>query len=152
VSGTLVDALLRASRGLVGIAAASIAEEPGVTLVQYRALVVIGGVDACTVSDLAIALEVHPTTATRLVERLVAKDLVDRREGVPDRRTTVLHLTTPGQQLVRRVLTRRRLALESIVDRLGDDVSGHAVEALERLADATGEGSSVDLFGWQAPS
>ena len=88
--------MMRASRALVAIAATSVAEESMVTLPQYRALVVISGRELCTVSELAAAMEIHPTTATRMVERLVTKELVTRTEGEVDRRTAVLAQPTRG--------------------------------------------------------
>jgi DNA-binding MarR family transcriptional regulator len=148
VSEDLVEALMRASRALVGIAAASVADEQLVTLVQYRALVVIAGAPQCRVNDLAQALTVHPTTATRLLDRLVSKELV-RRSGAPgDRRVASLTLTSRGAAIVRRVQARRRAAIERVVGHMGASSSAVVVGALRDFADAAGERSSVDQFGW----
>src|SRR5215218_8058102 len=80
-----VDALLDASRALVGVAARSLADVEDVTVPQFRALVLISSRARTTVSDLATALGIHPTSASRLCDRLVRKRLVNRVEGVDDR-------------------------------------------------------------------
>ena len=68
------DAVLVASRALVGVAARSLAEtEDTVTLVQYRALVLLAARGEMNVGTLAEALAVHQSTATRLCDRLVKR-------------------------------------------------------------------------------
>ena len=49
----------------------TVPEEPGVTLTQFRALVLIDSEGAMRSADLAEALAVSPSTATRLCDRLV---------------------------------------------------------------------------------
>ncbi len=143
-------ALLRASRALVGIAARSLADIDDVTLPQFRALVVLSSPNTTTsVSTLAAALDIHPTTATRLCDRLVDKKLLRRDPHPDDRRTIDLHLTTTGRRLVARVTARRRRDLFAVAARMPAPAARAAVDALEAFADAAGESSeSVDLFGW----
>src|SRR2546423_15581452 len=81
------DAVLAASRALVGVAARSLAgTEATVTLVQYRALVLLGSRGEMNVGSLADALDIHQSTATRLCDRLVAKGLVARTASAESRR------------------------------------------------------------------
>ena len=143
-----VDALLVASRALVAVAARSLADEDDVTLPQYRALIVLGARPGLGVTDLAEALDVHSSTATRLCDRLVRKQLVRRAQGTADRRSTRLHLAPAGQALVDRVTDRRRRDLVAIVARMPDAACALAVEALGAFAAAADEPSGVDLFGW----
>ena len=51
--------------------------------------------------------------AVRLVDRLAAAGLVERRVG--DGRAVALHLTPEGRRAARRVLTRREAALEGVL-------------------------------------
>jgi DNA-binding MarR family transcriptional regulator len=93
----LVDAVLGASRALVGVAARSlstVAED--VTLAQYRALVVLASRGPQRLADLATALVVEPSTATRMCDRLVRKRLVARRRSSEDRRAVRVSLTPSG--------------------------------------------------------
>ena len=143
------EALLNASRALVAVAARSLADIDDVTLPQFRALVVLARPTTVTVGDLAQALAIHPSTATRLCDRLERKRLLRRRPGVPpDRRETTVSLTAKGQRLVRRVTERRRRDLAAIAAVMGGDERRRAIRALGCFASAAGELPGVDPFGW----
>ena len=73
----IVDAVLASSRALVAVSARSIAGAKRVTLPQFRMLVVLDGAPT-NLSGLAEALDVAPSTAMRMVDRLVAAGLLDR--------------------------------------------------------------------------
>src|SRR5262249_966248 len=101
----IVDAVVRASRALVGItvrALASVSDE--VTLPQLRTLVVVSLQGPQTVSALAERLDVHASTMTRMCNRLVTRGLVARTPSALDRREVVIELTPPGQGLVDAVM------------------------------------------------
>jgi len=146
----LVGSLLVASRALLGVAARSLAEADHVTLPQFRALVVLSSRPGATVSELAEALDIHPTTATRLCDRLVAKQLIRRTEGVHDRRITEIRLAAAGRRLVQKVTARRVKALNDIASRMDSATWEAATAVLTAFAQAAGEGGQVDLFGWDA--
>ena len=76
----IVDAVMAASRALVALSARSIAGVRDVTLPQYRMLVVLTG-GPTNLSGLARALDVAPSTALRMVDRLVSAGLVARSVG-----------------------------------------------------------------------
>src|SRR5215218_5533509 len=116
----VVRRFLVVSRALVGVAARSLADVD-VTLPQFRALVVLSTRRSTTVSDLATALDIHTTTATRLADRLDRKGLVNRVGRPADRRVTELHPTVTGLRLVRQVAERRRLDVADIVGRMPPD-------------------------------
>jgi DNA-binding MarR family transcriptional regulator len=145
-----VDALLVASRALVAVAARSLADVDDITLPQYRALIVVRNHPGMAVTDLADALDVHPSTATRLCDRLVRKHMIRRSQGTQDRRSTELHLAAAGRRLLDRVTDRRRRDLAAIAAKLPDDVRARAVDALVGFAEAAGEPVGPDLFGWEA--
>jgi DNA-binding MarR family transcriptional regulator len=150
--GNAVDELLAASRALVAVAARSLADAEEVTLPQWRALVVLSTRPGTTVSDLANALGVHSTTATRLCDRLVRKGLVRRTPGVEDRRSIEVHLAPAGTRLVEGVTERRRADLEAIVERMTDAEAAAVAAALATFAEAARERpDAVDLFGWATP-
>ena len=91
----LVDAVLGASRALVAVAARSLADlAEDVTLAQYRALVELAARGPQRPADLASALGVDPSTATRMCDRLVRKQLVQRRRISADRRGVRISLTS----------------------------------------------------------
>jgi DNA-binding MarR family transcriptional regulator len=143
-------AFLVASRALVGVAAASLAELDDITLPQFRALVLLSTRGPTTVGRLAAALDVHSSTTTRLCDRLVGKRLVRRTRGRTDRRATNLALTTAGRRTVEQVTERRRRAIAAAVARMTAPQRAAATAALTAFAQAAGEASPADPFGWAA--
>lgn len=143
------EALLVASRALVGVAARSLAGVDDVTLPQYRALVVLTRQVPVTVGDLAVTLDIHRSTATRMCDRLERKGLIKRRPGVsPDRRETPVGLTARGRRLVERVTDYRRRDLNRIAASMSPTNRELVIEGLTLFADAAGELPGVDRFGW----
>ena len=136
----MTDAVLRASRALVGVAARSLAVvDAEVTLPQYRALVVLASRGPRLVGELAEALGIHPSTATRLCDRLVTKKLVTRTTGQDNRRETTISLSGRGRRLVDRVTVLRRREIEAIVERVPPELWGATVAALTTFSEAAGE-------------
>src|SRR3954447_14885276 len=102
-------AVLTASRLLVAVPAHSLAEvEERVTLPQVRMLVVLSTRGATKLVTLAELLQVAPSTAMRMVDRLIAAGLADRRTNPDNRRETLLQLTREGRRTVEDVTARRR--------------------------------------------
>jgi DNA-binding MarR family transcriptional regulator len=144
------DAVLVASRALVGVAAQSLAEtEDTVTLVQYRALVLLAARGEMKVGALAEALAVHESTATRLCDRLVKRGLVERRPPPESRREVVVSLTRAGHALLRSVTQRRRAAIDEIMARLPVKQRAAVRDAFLAFAGAAGEApDDAWKLGW----
>lgn len=135
-----VDAVLRASRALVGIAAASIAEvDDKVTVPQLRVLVMIYTQGAMNLTRVAEGLEISPSNASRICDRLIRAGLLDRREASADRRHISLSLTEQGRQLVRKVTRHRRRAIERVLRVMSAKERTAVVAALDTFATAAGE-------------
>ncbi|HEY7106098.1 MAG TPA: MarR family transcriptional regulator [Acidimicrobiia bacterium] len=146
----VVDAVLRASRVLVSVAARSLAGVTDkVTLPQYRALVVLAGRGPQNAGALAEVLGVHTSTLTRLCDRLVAKGMITRNESPANRREVVLALTPRGRRLVKSVTVRRRAEIAEIVAEVPRPQRDAMVRALQAFGDAAGEATeSAWLPGW----
>jgi DNA-binding MarR family transcriptional regulator len=141
------DAVVVASRVLVAVSAESIAAvENTVTMTQLRALVVIASHRSLNVADLAEALGVHASSATRVVDRLLAAGLVTRRDNPADRRHLLLELTPAGRRLLRTVMRRREAAIRTILSRISTDERPAVVEAFRRFAEAAGEVAPAQLW------
>jgi DNA-binding MarR family transcriptional regulator len=135
-----VDAILSSSQALMGIAVRSIAAvEDEVTLVQYRALLLLASRGQHNVSELADAIGVHPSTATRLCDRLVTKGLIARVTSTESRREIHLRVTAAGRRLVRTVTTRRRKEIARIVQQLSASQREQLRVAFRMFAGAAGE-------------
>lgn len=96
------------------------------------ALVSIGHVPACSIDFLARTLQrSHPGTV-RLVDRLAASSLVERRSGT-DGRTVALHLTRAGEQMRKRLLAARQQALERAINTIAKGQQAAFAGVLEEL-------------------
>lgn len=146
----LTDAVLTASRLLVAVSARSLAAvEETITLPQFRMLVILDSRGEMKLSSLAELLDVNPSTATRMVDRLVTTEMVARQPNPATRREVVVELTDEGRRVVRGVTRRRRAAIGRIVTKMSEDKRSGLVEALTAFTEAGGEPAvtSSDL-GW----
>ena len=133
-------AVLTASRLLVAISARSLAAvEERVTLPQFRMLVVLSVRGAAKLVVLADQLQVAPSTAMRMVDRLIAAGLADRQTNPDNRRETLLRLTDEGRRAVEEVTARRRAELATVVERLAPRQRAALVDALTAFNTAGGE-------------
>ena len=110
----VAEAVLASSRALVAVSARSIASVTGVTLPQYRMLVVLES-GSSNLTELAQHLDVAPSTALRMVDRLATAGMVVREVRPENRRETMLSLTAYGRRTVRTVTARRRRDLRAVV-------------------------------------
>jgi DNA-binding MarR family transcriptional regulator len=137
---------------LVGVAARSISDiEDTITLVQYRALVLLASRGDMNVGSLAHAFELHQSSATRLCDRLVAKGFIARTPSPESRREVRVALTPAGRALVRSVTARRRREIGSIMARLPPDQRALLVDAFTAFGHAAGEiPDDAWKLGWTA--
>ncbi|WP_327295291.1 MULTISPECIES: MarR family transcriptional regulator [unclassified Streptomyces] len=144
-----VDAVARAvltsSRLLVAVSARSLAAvEDRVTLPQFRLMVALSTHGTAKLVVLAEMLGVNPSTAMRMLDRLITAGLADRRINPEDRRETLLGLTDEGRQLVEEVTARRRTEITTIVERLAPEQRAALIDALTAFAEAGGEPAAPD--------
>lgn len=118
-SAGTVETLMGAMHVLTALSTDSLmAFDDVVTLAQYRVLRLLQRLRPANLATLAQALGVHPSSATRICDRLVSSGLVSRAEDDSDRRTITLDLTSAGEAVVAGVAEQRRAALGAIVRRM----------------------------------
>jgi DNA-binding MarR family transcriptional regulator len=146
----VVDALLSASRALVGIAARSLAGlDAEVTLPQFRTLMVLAARGPQRAVDVSDELGVNPSTGTRMSDRLVRKGLIRRSRGAGDRRVVRLALTPAGRDLVVAVTEQRRAELGRLVAAIPTESHATLVSALRAVTEAAGEPTEEQWWlGW----
>lgn len=146
----VIDAVLGAGRVLVAIAIRSLAAaEVDVTLQQYRALVILSNSVEQRTVDLASELGVNSSTATRLIDRLVRRKLVDRQVHREDRRATSVSITAAGRDVVASVTRERRAEARRILRKLPAESRRTLVAALDTLCAAAGEAPEQTWsLGW----
>jgi DNA-binding MarR family transcriptional regulator len=147
----VVNAVLTASRLLLAVSARSLASvEHTLTLPQFRMLVVLDSRGELSLSRLADQLAVNPSTAMRMVDRLVALGMASRSESPTDRRLVRLSLTEAGRRTVAEVTSRRRAEIARIVAAMPVDQRVDLVRALDVFSAAGGEprGGQPDATMW----
>jgi DNA-binding MarR family transcriptional regulator len=108
----------------------------GVTGPQRFALRLIGLFPGLTVARLAEWMCVHPSTVSGIVERLVQRELVDRRTDPRDRRRAFLGLTGKGRALVGHSRGTIEAAIKQALSGLPKQRLDHARAVLVALARA----------------
>jgi DNA-binding MarR family transcriptional regulator len=135
-----VDAVLTASRTLVAVATQSLgAAAEDTTIAQYRALVVLASRGPQRMTDLAAALDVTPSTAGRMCDRLLRKGLIRRHRARADRRAVQVSITAAGREIVDQATARRRALIAAILGRLPARQQSAVASALAAFAAAAGE-------------
>ncbi|MBV9321670.1 MAG: MarR family transcriptional regulator [Mycobacterium sp.] len=141
----ITDALLTASRLLVGISAHSIARvDETITIPQFRTLVILSTRGPINLATLAGLLDVQPSAAGRMVDRLVSAGLIDRLPHPTSRRELLAALTQRGREVVRQVTALRRGEIARIVENMPPPERRGLVRALTAFTTAGGEPAYLD--------
>jgi DNA-binding MarR family transcriptional regulator len=121
---------------------ARLAHSPAVPPAQLRVLTIIAAGRHTNMSRLAESLDVVPSSASRLCDRLEATGLLRRAPDPRDRREVRLTLTPAARRLLDELRALRRQALAEVLDRMPAADRGELVRALQAFARAAGNGRS----------
>jgi DNA-binding MarR family transcriptional regulator len=145
-SGELAAVAVRvevAARALLSLSARASMELPGeVSLTQLRALAAAEEAGPCSLGVLAEALQISTSSASRLVDRLTAAGVLDRRPSDISRRELILQVTPRGRRLLRRhETTRQAVFAEALRGMPAADVRAlvRGLEAVQQRLDAAHE-------------
>ena len=119
--------------------AARLGQVPTVPPAQLRVLTIVAANRHTNMSRLAEALDVVPSSASRLCDRLEATGLLRRVPDPRDRREVRLLLTAAARRLLDDLHTRRRDALAAVLERMMPAAREELVRALRAFQVATGE-------------
>ena len=103
---------------------------------QYHALTYASEMAPVRMGELAAALRVAESTATRVVDRLVAEGLLQRLPDPTDRRTVRVALTGKGRGLLAKVRRRRSQTMAELLEALDALEREQLVHLFEKLAGA----------------
>ncbi|HEY1573277.1 MAG TPA: MarR family transcriptional regulator [Pseudonocardiaceae bacterium] len=118
--------------------------DDSITLSQFRLLVLLSSRGPMNLSAFTEQLGVLPSTGTRMIDRLVASGLVDRRINPASRREVVIGLTEDGTAVVAKATQRRRREIARIVARMPERGQQALVTVLEQFNEAGGEPPAGD--------
>ena len=125
------------------------AREHGMTRAQWGVLIRLERQEGLMQAEIAESLEMQPISLARLIDRLCAQKLVERRPHPSDRRANRLYLTAKGRETLTRLIP------------LGREISAHILasfsqtevtELLDKLLRIKGNirGTAVNGAGRQA--
>jgi DNA-binding MarR family transcriptional regulator len=129
------EALLEAARTIMRISLQAADRLGGVSVVQLRALTVLHRTEDANLAQLAEGMGVTVSTTSRLVDRLVAAGLVDRRTAEHTRREIALRLTGLGRATLDRYDELRVDALRGRLDTLPEAIRTAAVDGLRAIGE-----------------
>lgn len=146
----LVQRVLQAQRdfqrlltGTVGIPILHL----NLTMQQLRVLLVVDFYGGRSSHDLTEVLGVSPATMTGIIDRLVAQDLVSRREAAHDRRVRRIDLTGRGRELIDQLNESRNTQFGRILHGLDTDELRMLEKILGKLRDLAGQDAGSPGLG-----
>ena len=131
------QALLHAHHDIEQALDRELREAHGITFGEYDVLLRLGRAPdrALRMSELAERVLLSPSGVTRLVDRLTARGLLERRTDPDDARVALASLTTEGSRLLRRAArTHLRGIREHFTGRLTEAQLRDVAEGLEQVA------------------
>ncbi|MGC9419272.1 MAG: MarR family winged helix-turn-helix transcriptional regulator [Rhodovulum sp.] len=111
-----------------------LAKAAGLTAVQIRVLQIVAETGTSTPKALSARMGVSQPTMTTLIDRLVAKGLVERRRSETDRRQMNIFITPAGRDAIDRAPDPLHDRYVEAFDALPDWEQAMLVAALERVA------------------
>ena len=128
------DVLLAVARLVMDVSVRAAAELGGLSPVQLRALTVLRAASGGNLATLADAMGVTVSTASRLVDRLVAAGWVRREPSPRTRREVSLALTPAGADVLGRYDERRLVELRARLAQVPGDRRAAVTTALGEWA------------------
>jgi DNA-binding MarR family transcriptional regulator len=110
---------------------ARLAQSPAIPPTQLRVLIIIARGAHTNMSRLAEALDVVPSSASRLCDRLEATGMLRRVPDPRDRREVRLLLTPAARRLLDDLREARRRALAGVLERMTPSARHDLVKALQ---------------------
>lgn len=105
--------------------------DSGITALQWRMLMYLRRNEGIRQGPLADIIEVEPITLSRMVDRLVEAELVERRADPCDRRAWQLYLTARAAPL----LDGMRQTADALIDEASEGMSAADRETLSELVE-----------------
>ena len=99
------------------------ARQFGISRAQWAVLVRLARTEGLKQSELAEMLDLQPISLTRLLDRLAANGLIERRPDPNDRRANRLYVTPAAHPLLEELAALGTDMMETVLDGLDDKAS-----------------------------
>lgn len=117
-----------------------LARARGLTAVQLRVLQIVGETGSKTPTEISLRMGVSQATMTALIDKLVAKGLVERQRSDTDRRQTNVVITQTGQTAVIEAPDPLQQRYVKKFEAMADWEQAMVVAVLERVSEMLGAG------------
>lgn len=105
----------------------------GMTRAQWVILARVNATPGLSQNELASILEVEPISVGRLIDRLQARGLVERRPDPTDRRIWRLHLLPAAEPMLEEISKARDILGDQLLEGVDPAVRTQMVDALLRM-------------------
>ena len=116
----------------------------GVSASQLWALWELHSEPGLRVSDLSRVMSLHQSTASNMLDKLEAKDLIRRERSGSDQRVVRLYLTEEGEAVLNKAPEHAQGAIMSALIKLPDDALDELSDGLSRLTAEMTEADAKD--------
>lgn len=106
---------------------------------EWRVLACLSDADGLSVGELAAMALMKQPRITKVLDRMEAEGLVERRGTAADRRRTPIHLTAKGRKLVKPVVRAAKAHEADVLKRFSDEERATIKYALDLLIGERGE-------------
>ena len=105
----------------------------GLTPQQYAALIKVRDYGSVSQNRLGRAVAMDPATSQGVVQRLIAKHLIQREDDPKDRRRSLLRLTPQGEELTERLIPLGQKITAETLEPLSQDERATFLKLLKEL-------------------
>jgi DNA-binding MarR family transcriptional regulator len=119
----------------------------GMTRAQWSILARLERQPGLSQNEMASLLEVEPISVGRLIDRLEARGLVERRADPADRRVRRLHLLPAAKPIIDQIAAQKELLSGELLDGVGVQSRSQLVEALVRMKSNLTEAPQLKAVG-----
>ena len=110
-------------------------ETAKLTLPQLQALFYLHSQKSVQMKDISAYFHVEMPTATSLLDKLVATDLVKRQNDIKDRRVVHVLLTDKGQKVVAKSIAKRNERIAKMLSLVSRKDKENLLSILQRIVD-----------------
>ncbi|HEY5047318.1 MAG TPA: MarR family transcriptional regulator [Rhizomicrobium sp.] len=119
----------------------------GMTRAQWVILARLERKPGLSQNEMAAILEVEPISVGRLIDRLEARGLVERRPDPTDRRVRRLHLLAAAKPILDDISAQRDLLSAEILDDVAPETRTQLIEGLLRMKTNMTEAPQLKAVG-----
>ena len=108
----------------------------GLTDQQWRIIRALMEVESCEILDLSDVCGIHPASLSRILPKLDAAGIINRRPNKADQRRVIVTIAPKGRALFNQIAPESERLYRSITSDIGQDLMREAYDVLDRMIHA----------------